>query len=152
MSSYKDSLEDAREELRELRFLRREIDQRIAQLEHTAQALATLCKETEEIPKGMTEAVRQILQATSNALSPTEVRDTLAKIGFDVEKYENPLAVVHTTLRRLAEQGEVTIVLRNESGGKSYRWTQNDPAALEALRRQGSAAVRFLDEFVKKRA
>jgi hypothetical protein len=71
----------------------------------------------------------------------------LEQSGFDLGKYENPLAVIHTTLKRLAEQGEVTIVLLGDARGKSYRWTRNSaPKARDAV------VLQFLDEFVKKRA
>jgi hypothetical protein len=108
---------------------------------------ATLCGEEETAPQGLTDACRSILKSTESDLTPTDVRDSLEQSGFDLGKYENPLAVIHTTLKRLAEQGEVTIVLLGDARGKSYRWTRNSaPKARDAV------VLQFLDEFVKKRA
>jgi hypothetical protein len=157
MTRYKDSLWEARNELQELRVVRGELDRRIAQLEQTVLALAALCNRPEEedlAPQGFTDVCRQILQATNQDLTPTQMRDALVKRGFDLTKYDNPLAVIHTTLQRLAKQGEATIV-RRTGEDKGYRWTANDPNALEALRRtkdKKSPVLSFLNELERRRA
>jgi len=153
---YRHALTAARAELQTLRALRGETDLRIAKLERTIAGLATLCGvEDNELAQGLTEACRSVLKMGDSVRSfrPVEMRDELVAMGYDLAKYSNPLAVIHTTLKRLATQGEATIVARagNETG---YRWTLNDPAALDALRStEGRATVlRFLDELEKKRA
>jgi hypothetical protein len=136
-----------------LRALRLEVDLRIAKLERSIAGLATLCGEAEEKREGLTDAVRSILKTSDEVFTPTQVRDELRRSGFDVDRYENPLAAIHTTLKRIASRGEATIVMQ-AAEARAYRWTQNDPYALEARRQAGAetSVVEFLDEYVRKRA
>jgi len=59
---------------------------------------------------GMTDRIREILnsQAEFQSLSPTHVRDILVRGGFSLEGRSNPMAEVHTVLRRLVAGGEAT--------------------------------------------
>jgi hypothetical protein len=153
---YGDALEKVREELTSLRELRIQTEIRIAQLERTEAGLATLCGEEEApLEKGLTDACRAVLQAGEKRadFTPTEVRDALLKIAYPLDKYSNALAAIHTTLKRLAERGEATIVARGPSV-IAYRWTLNDPSALAVLRTaKGKATVlRFVDELARKKA
>jgi hypothetical protein len=56
-------------------------------------------------------------------MTPTDVRDRLRAIGFDVSKYANDLAAVHTILKRLNESGELRFIPRGHEPGKhAYLW------------------------------
>ena len=155
MTSYGDALADARQELDRLRALRFEVDLRIAKLERTISGLATLCGEPDIAPQGLTDACRSVLQSTTAyQLTPIEVRDELKKMGFDLSRYENPLAVIHTTLKRLAEQGEVTICLvAGGSATTAYRWDRDREEALRGLQSAADekAVLQLLDEFTRKK-
>jgi predicted transcriptional regulator len=75
-------------------------------------------------PPGFTESVRNILKA--NAIHPAtalQVRDLMAKAGFNLRAYSNPLASIHTILKRLAERGEVTTSMNDSQ--TCYRWKAN---------------------------
>jgi hypothetical protein len=75
-------------------------------------------------PPGFTESVRNILKA--NAIRPATalaVRDMMAKAGFNLRAYSNPLASIHTILKRLAERGEVTTSMNDSQ--TCYRWKAN---------------------------
>jgi hypothetical protein len=143
MSSYRNALTDAREELRRLKVLRLEAEARITRLERTIAGLAALCGEPDVTPEGLTDAIRGILIDAQADLSPIAIRNSLQQTGFDLGRYENPLAVIHTTLKRLAEQGQVMPCA--VGGSVTYKWKRPDPKA-------GTDALRFLDNFVKKRA
>jgi hypothetical protein len=55
--------------------------------------------------------------------APTDVRQRLHSIGFDLSKYANDLAAIHTILKRLNESGELRVIARgNEAGKHSYLW------------------------------
>jgi len=57
---------------------------------------------------GISVAAKFILDsAATENFTPAEVRDRLAKQGWDWGKYTNPLATVHTVLVRLAESKAV---------------------------------------------
>jgi hypothetical protein len=68
------------------------------------------------------------------------VRDRLHAIGFDVSKYANDLAAVHTILKRLNESGELRFVPR--APGK-HQYMVNRPLTPVAL---GPDIVRFMRE------
>jgi hypothetical protein len=67
---------------------------------------------------GFTDAVRQAMSAGMR-MTPIEVRDELANNGFDLARYSNPLATIHTILKRLLEAGQLEEL--EAADGKSYR-------------------------------
>ncbi len=74
-------------------------------------------------PPGFTDSVRNVLRnVPSRALTAKMVRDLLRGAGFDLSSYTNPLASIHTILKRLAERGEVDASERNEE--VHYQWSQ----------------------------
>jgi hypothetical protein len=56
------------------------------------------------------DACRFALRGSHTPRSPTQIRDQLAAVGFPLERYANALACIHTTLRRLAQNGEAQAV------------------------------------------
>ena len=52
---------------------------------------------------GITEAVQWALATSPEGLSPTQVRDLLVDHGYPM-RGENPMATVHTVLKRLASR------------------------------------------------
>ena len=151
--TYGESLEEARAELEQLRAFRIELDSCIARLEQTVLGLAALCDEPEDgVPQGLTELCRRMFRATAHDLSPIAVRNNLERMGFELARYENPMAVIHTTINRLVERGELTTVLGINSK-KTYRWAGNSSVAQEALRKAAdkeSAILKLLED-VRKR-
>ena len=89
-------------------------DERATQLQKLAETVAG--------PPGFTESVRNVLRnVPSQALTAKKVRDLLRGAGFDLSSYTNPLASIHTILKRLAERREVEV---SESNGEvHYRWS-----------------------------
>ena len=85
-------------------------ERQIAALIQTLNAIAPLVGEesieAEMPPSGMTDSIRGILSDSGDPLSAAEIRDRLATMGFDMKSYFNPLATIHTVLRRLTESGE----------------------------------------------
>ena len=55
---------------------------------------------------GFTEAIRRLFRIHQTALSPTDVRDDLIKMGIG-DGQVNLLSSIHTVLRRMAEAGEI---------------------------------------------
>jgi len=72
-----------------------------------------------------TDGVRLVLSQNASRdipISVPEIRDQLMNLGFDFAKYAQPLVPIHNTLKRLAEQGEVS-PLKNEMGQTlGYKW------------------------------
>lgn len=96
------------------------LDQQIKKLKQTVKALGELCgAPAEELDKlllvegfaidakpGFTDAIRRLFRMHQTALSPTEIRDDLVKMGIGVSQV-NLLSSIHTVLRRMAEAGEI---------------------------------------------
>ncbi|HEY6210974.1 MAG TPA: hypothetical protein VIW45_01755 [Vicinamibacterales bacterium] len=119
-ADYRRALEAATREYEELGAKRRDIDRRLAELAQSIGTLSRLLGLTPTVPMGLTDAVRLVVRGAGVPLTPVEVRDRLQAIGFDVSKYTNDLAAVHTILKRLNESGEIRFVGR--SGKHQYIW------------------------------
>ena len=109
---YRRALDAAVREYEELGAKRREIDARLAQLAQTIGTLNRLCGFVSTVQWGLTDACRVVLKGARGAMTPTDVRDRLDAIGFDLSKYTNSLAAIHTVLKRLHEAGEILFVER----------------------------------------
>jgi hypothetical protein len=137
---YRTALSSAIKEYESLGEQRREIDKRLAQLAQTIGTLSKLIGLTPTVPLGLTDAVRLVVRGAGVPMTPTEVRDRLRGIGFDVSKYVNDLAAVHTILRRLNQSGELRFLARGP-GVPMYVWnTGVTPVAL------GPDILRFMRE------
>ena len=107
---YRSALDAAVREYEKLGEQRREIDERLAQLAQTIGTLNRLCGLVPTVFWGLTDACRVVLKGVGRPMAPMEVRDRLLAIGFDLSKYANSLAAIHTVLKRLAEAGELRSV------------------------------------------
>src|SRR6476619_1925060 len=57
---------------------------------------------------GLTEAIRWVFrQPLMLPLTPTQVRDRMAEMGYDLEKYKHVMPPIHNTLKRMKEAGEI---------------------------------------------
>ena len=68
---------------------------------------------------GLTEAVRLVMRSSvaQPVHTPAVVLAVLRTMGFDFSGYSNPSAAVHTTLKRLADSGELVYM----PSKKAYR-------------------------------
>jgi hypothetical protein len=133
-ATYKNTLEIARAEFEQLITEESELQLRLegnrnrqAGLKKTIDSLSALIGEDSDagIP-GISDAIRTVLSNhyetdKRTILMPTGIRNRLASGGFDLGNYKNPMAVIHTTLKRLEEQGEVE-ALEAKDKKIGYRW------------------------------
>ena len=73
--------------------------------------------------EGLKEAIRTALRATSEDVTISEILGILKELQFPIERHQNPLGSVYTTVTRLMTEGEV---VAGESKGekKTYRWAR----------------------------
>jgi chromosome segregation ATPase len=113
-----------REEL-EVQFI--ELDAQIEHLEKMIRETKLLCGEPtnpEDLTGlGFTDACRQLLKLEYKYMDAVEVRDALERRGYDLRKYTNALASVHTVLKRLLASGEIES--KTEGLKTLYRWKPN---------------------------
>jgi hypothetical protein len=119
--------ESARDRLLELLRQEKEVKDQISHWAPIVEQLAKLCGQTvdpeivsriNELNKvnqtgvgeemGLTEAIRWVFrQPLMLPLTPTQVRDHLAEMGYDLEKYAHVMPPIHNTLKRMKEAGEI---------------------------------------------
>ncbi len=120
---YRRALETAIREYEALGQQRQDIDKRLAEVAQTIGTLSRLCGLVPTVPLGLTDACRLVVRGAGVPVTPTDVRQRLRTIGFDLSKYSNDLAAIHTILKRLNESGELRFIPRgNESGKHAYLW------------------------------
>ena len=127
---YRRALEAAVREYEALIARHAELDARIAQLQHSIAALTKLCGYEPTVPFGLTDACRLVLRNADAPLTALEIRDRLKTIGVDLDKYSNPLASIHTVLKRMHESGELKEGEREESSRTAYSFVLPGTAAI----------------------
>jgi hypothetical protein len=130
---YRKALGAANKELETLAAQRADLDRRIGQLLQTVGNLMRLCHLTPTVELGLTDGCRMVLRGAAAPLTAVEVRAQLAAMGIDLSRYENDLAAIHTTLKRLKDSGEVRFIPQ-PWGKPAYQWTQ-PPRVLVARNR-----------------
>jgi hypothetical protein len=76
---------------------------------------------------GITEAVLWALTTSPEGLSPTQVRDLLVERGYPV-RGENPMATIHTVLKRLASKPDGSVVVASHLGKTLYKYVAQTAA------------------------
>ena len=124
---YRRALDKAIAEYESLGQQRQAIDKRLSELAQTISTLSRLCGLTPTVPWGLTDACRVVLRS-GLPMAPTDVRDRLLAIGFDLSRYSNDLAAIHTVLKRLNEGGELRCLVAGPKQG-AYLWQKAVTAA-----------------------
>ena len=104
---YRRALDAAVREYEKLMAEHAALDSRLAQLKHSIAALTRLCGYEPTVPLGLTDACRLVLRNATQPLTALDVRDRLVSIGVHLGKHSNPLASIHTVLKRLHDAGEL---------------------------------------------
>ena len=126
------ALAAAIEESQRLSDDRRRIDGRLCELAEKIGMLSRLSGLAPTAPWGRTDACRTVLRNAGRPVTAAELRDRLAVIGFDLSGYANFLAALHTTLKRLAEAGEVAATAAGPRK-MAYQWQRAPGAATRIL-------------------
>ncbi len=70
---------------------------------------------------GLTEAIRWVFrQPLLLPLTPTQVRDRMAEMGYDLSKYKHVMPPIHNILKRMKEAGEIREVEGLGGIGRAY--------------------------------
>jgi hypothetical protein len=126
---YRRALATAIREYEALGQQRQDIDKRLAEVMQTIGTLSRLCGLVPTVPMGLTDACRLVVRGAGVPVTPADVRQRLQSIGFDLSKYQNDLAAIHTILKRLNESGEMRFIPRAfvahgevDTGKHAYIW------------------------------
>jgi len=107
------------------------IEVRLAQVRSARIALAPLVQApVPQFEGNLADACRHILKNNSaRSFSPKEIRDQLVVIGYDASKHENPMAAIHSVLKRLAEGDDVDSKQAKDGSGTRYFWKKKPETA-----------------------
>ena len=122
----------AEQELAERLEQRRQLDQRIAELEQTIQALRPIVQNADEmadlsLPK---LCLKALSFSGSQYQTATQIRDGLKAMGVHVPG-QNPMGVIHTTLGRLARDHYVEARSPRPGAALIFRLTTAGRLALQ---------------------
>src|SRR5258707_4808605 len=93
-----------------------DIASRINELKHDQASASEAGQEM-----GLTEAIRWVFrQPLLLPLTPTQVRDRMAEMGYDLSKYKHVMPPIHNTLKRMKEAGEIREVDGIGGIGRAY--------------------------------
>jgi hypothetical protein len=93
-----------------------DIASRINELKHDQESASGAAQEM-----GLTEAIRWVFrQPLLLPLTPTQVRDRMAEMGYDLGKYKHVMPPIHNTLNRMKEAGEIREVEGIGGIGRAY--------------------------------
>jgi hypothetical protein len=73
--------------------------------------------------EGLKEAICTALRATSEDVTISEILGILKELQFPIERHQNPLGSVYTTVTRLMAEGEV-VAGEPKGEKKTYRWAR----------------------------
>jgi hypothetical protein len=99
------------------------LEARILGLRQTVVALSKMLGQQfdEEEALGLTDAIRDAFRASiGRSVTALEVRGILEDLGYDISKYGNFMASIHSVLKRLAAKGEIREAGRREDGKVVY--------------------------------
>jgi hypothetical protein len=139
---YRKALDAAVREYERAMAERAALETRIAQLHQTIGTLTKLCGFTPTVPFGLTDACRVALRGAGRPMTAVDVRDRLHATGYDLEKYANPLAAIHTVLKRLHAAGEAASTPADESARTAYAFVGPTAPRLAPPARGASNAKR----------
>ncbi|MBZ5573948.1 MAG: hypothetical protein LAO09_18955 [Acidobacteriia bacterium] len=152
-TKYRRALYEAKQDLARCLVERQKIDRKVARLQTVVSDLENLCGELEHksfvtgvervikanLKLGITEMTRVILKQTFFPLTATQLQEKLVTEKLQLSRYANPLAVIHTVLKRLVKSGEVRVIPQAH-GKKAYQWVTTTDKLLTELR-QGDQPV-----------
>jgi hypothetical protein len=102
---------------------REQLEAEIAQLQATEIGIQNALGQQAQAEIAWTNLVRTVInQASGQAMSAVEVRESLASWGYTFLGIKNPLAFFNTILQRLADQGEI---VRSDTGRPFKFWKPN---------------------------
>jgi hypothetical protein len=104
-------------------------EKEIAQLKRLIGGIYAYADQTQELDdllcaaEGLKEAICTALRATSQDVTISEILGILKELQFPIERHQNPLGSVYTSVTRLMTEGEV-VAGEPKDEKKTYRWAR----------------------------
>lgn len=153
-TNYHRTLFEAKQDLARCLVKRQKLDHKIARLQAVISDLHNLCAELDQKSfekrvdrvikadqtKGITELSRVILKEKFFPMTTSELKASMEARKLNLSGYSNPMAVIHTVLKRLVQGGEVRVVSQAK-GKKAYQWVSTADKLLSELRQTSTPGV-----------
>jgi hypothetical protein len=133
---YRQQIRWALDQLREWNEKKKEAERQITKLRSLILANANMLPDAEQAAfgealesysTGITDSIREVYrQASPKGLTPTQVRDQLIATGFNLNSQANPMASIHSVIKRLISSSEIEPFGDAAFGG--YRWKSKEQA------------------------
>ena len=144
--NYRKALYQAKQELAHELVGRQKSDQKVARLQALITQLQDLCAEQDQkrfwsgiervvkadLKGGITETIRDLMKEMVLPMTATDLKAGIVARKYDLARFKNPLAVIHTVLNRLVKSGEVKIIPQ-QYGKKAYQWVSITEKLLSEL-------------------
>jgi fibronectin type 3 domain-containing protein len=144
--SYRKALYQAKQELAHELVERQKSDQKVARLQALITQLQDLCAEQDQrrfwngiervvktdLRGGITQTIRVLLKENALSMTAVELKAGIEAQKYDLTRFKNPLAVIHTVLNRLVKSGDVKIISQ-QYGKKTYQWISTTEKLLSEL-------------------
>jgi len=144
--NYHRTLFEAKQDLARCLVKRQKLDHKVARLQAVISDLENLCAELDQknfekrvdhvikahLTVGITESARVVLKENFFPMTASELKKSIEARKLNLSTYLNPLAVIHTVLKRLVQSSEVRVVPQTE-GKKAYQWISPTVKALSEL-------------------
>jgi hypothetical protein len=133
---YRKQIQLALQELVRWGGTKRQAEQEMAKLRQLIIANANMLPESERealisqadnsFVTGFTNTIRHLFRNRwPNGFTPVQMREELTRLGVDLSTQVNPMASIHTVIRRLIDGGEIEPNGNPSFGG--YRWRHVHP-------------------------
>ncbi len=154
-AQYRNQINECMAEIAKLVQEKQGLDRRIGKLQQIVKANADMLSDAEREsvllelddalpPTGLTQAIRfELRRAGQRGLTPKEMRAALIHRGIDLHSQSNPLASIHTVLKRLVAAGEAGLQTRAAREGKEesvYCWRSTGDRLADSTPSDGPSA------------
>jgi len=152
--NYHRMLYEAKQKLAQLLVEHQKLDKETAEVHAVVSKLQDLCADQDQrnfwrgaervikadLKVGITESVRVILQENVLPMTAVELLKQVKARKHNLARYKNPLAIIHTLLKRLVKSGDVRAAAPI-NGLKAYQWVSAADKALSELHKSSEPAV-----------
>ncbi len=134
LAAFRKQIAEAQASIQQLYGLQRALGSKISDLKELIRANANFLPDDEreaellslellKVPENITEAVKITLflaTARKEGLTPIQIREQAHERGFDFSSYTNPMASIHTILKRMKEANPPHVALDEKTGTYTY--------------------------------
>jgi hypothetical protein len=153
-AAYRTALYETKQDVARHLVKRQKLDHKIAQLQALVTNLQNLSaaqdrknfeKGVDRVIKantdvGVTDCVRVILKETFLPMTAAEIKKAIEDRKYNLTVYKNPLAVIHTILKRLVKSDEVRVIPQ-PGGKKVYQWISTADKLLSEIQNSNQPAI-----------